>query len=353
MIYERQYIQYNDLVFDEYDMIDDDSQSASFKDFSSEYGFAHGSYSPYKTRGGLLKAASVSMTLKFNIRKVPCEHRPFYLRHIKSQLDIQGKLWAVENNTMIWAYAHLSNFDMQKTGKRDYVEIDVDFDLPEGVWHKANKQKTFLTPYDACDFMDCYDYHDINPCECCNCDDEPNNICNCCNCLEKDMALCYHAGDLQDVYGRCGHGFRVIYDCEAGDRFFGDFYGEGLGQRICSTCGDGVIAGQLYSDTDIPTTNVRITLHGKFKNPWIEINGNANQIMAEVDGVLTINPDGSVYTGSDECICETLLPVSSWYIPEGNSYGWTINPGNNRVVIETHECCGTACAYIEVDSLTY
>lgn len=352
MNYERQYIQYNDLVFDEYDMVDDDSQSASFKEFSSEYGFTHGSYSPYKTRGGLLKAASVSMTLKFSMKKLPCEHRPFYLRHIKSQLDIQGKLWAVENNTMIWAYAHLSNFDMQKVGRKNYVEIDVDFELPEGVWHKASKQKTFLTPFDVCDFMDCYDYHDIDPCECCHCDDEPNNICNCCDCLEKDMALCYHK-DLQDFYARCGSGYRVIYDCEAGQRFFGDFYGEGIGQRICSTCGDGIIAGQLYSDTDIPTKDIRIILHGTFKNPRITINGNTNQIMASSDDVLIINPDGSVYKATEECRCEELLSVSSWVIPTGNTYGWTVNPGNNRVVIEVGECCGTACAYIEVDSLTY
>lgn len=353
MRYERQYIQYNDLVFDDYDMIEDDSQSVSFKQFTSEYGFAHGAYSPHKRRGGLAKAATVSMTLKFHTKKLPCEDRPFYLQHIKTQLDTQGKLWAIENNTMIWAYAELESYNMQKTGRNNYVEIDVDFYLPEGVWHKADKQRTFLTPFDLCDFMDCYDYHEINPCECCQCEDDGPGACNCCDCLEKDMALCYHTDELQDFYSRCGSGYRVIYDCEAGDRFFGDFYGQHPGQRLCSECEGGIIAGILYSDTDIPTDRVRITLHGQFKNPRIEINGNANVIKATSDDVLIINPDGSVYKGSDSCNCESILPVSAWQIPQGNTYGWTINPGNNRVVIEVGECCGTACAYIEVDSLTY
>lgn len=350
MIYERQYIQYNDLVFDEYDMIDDDGQNTSFKSFDSEYGFSHGSYSPYKTRGGLAKPSSVSMTLKFNMKKLLCEHRPFYLRHIKAQLTTQGKLWAVENNTLIWAYADLASYSMQKIGRKEYVEIDVDFNLPEGIWHKANKLKTFLTPYDSCDFMDCYNYHDIEPCDCCDCD-TPTPICNCCDCLEKDMALCYHK-DLQDFYGRCGSGYRIIYDCEAGDRFFGDFFGAYPGQRLCAKCDEGIIAGILYSDTDIPTDGVRITLHGKFKNPRIEINGNANQIIGEFDDTLTINPDGSVYTSIDGCGDCGILSVSKWKIPEGNTYGWTVNPGNNKVLIEVGECCGVACAYIEVDALT-
>ena len=352
MRYERVYIQYNDLVFDQYDMIEDDSQTVSFKQFSSDYGFTHGSYSPHKRRGGLAKASSVSMTLKFTMKKLPCEQRPFYLRHIKNQLNIQGKLWAVENNTMIWAYAEMESYSMQTTGRKEYVEIDVDFFLPEGIWHKADKQRTFLTPFDVCDFMDCYDYHDINPCECCHCDDDGSTVCNCCDCIEKDMALCYHTDELQDFYGRCGSGYRVIYDCEAADRFFGDFYGGYFGQQICSDCGDGIISGLLYSDTDIPTDNVRITLHGKFVNPRIDINGNVNVINGTFDEIVTINPDGSVYAGTEECSCETLQPVSSWEIPDGNTYGWTVNPGNNRVVIDVGDCCGTVCAYIEVDALT-
>lgn len=53
MIYKRHYIQYNDLVFDEVDMVDEDDYSVSFKTFDSEYGFTHGSYAPYKHRGSL------------------------------------------------------------------------------------------------------------------------------------------------------------------------------------------------------------------------------------------------------------------------------------------------------------
>lgn len=357
MIYERHYLQYNELVFDQYDMVEAESSSVSFKQFDSEYGFTHGSYSPQKQRGGLIKASSLSLTLKFEVNKLPCSQRPYYMDFVKTQLTTQGRLWAVENNTLIWAFAEIVNFDMQYTGKRDYFEVDVNFFLREGFWHKADKQKTFLLPYDVCDFMDCYPYHDINPCSdgnCCNCNEPPQDpICECCDCLSKEMALCYHTKEMQNLYAICGSGYRFVYDCEAADRFFDDFYGaEHPGQKFCSGCEGGYISGLLYSDTDIPTDGIKITLHGKFKNPRININDNANIISGTYDGVLEIFPDGSVYYNSEGCEgCTDPLAVSKWVIPEGNTYGWTVNPGNNKFMVDINECC-ISCAYVEVDART-
>lgn len=358
MIYKRHYIQYNDLVFDEVDMVDEDDYSVSFKTFDSEYGFTHGSYAPYKHRGSLIKASSVSMTLTLRMKKLPCSVRPFYRRFVLAQLQEQGKLWAVQDNTLIWAYAYLKGYSESQSVKRDTIEIDIDFALPEGVWHKADKLTTFLVPYDVCDFMDCYEFKDINPCggddgNCCDCGTNvETDFCECCDCWQvtKDMALCYHTDDLQKVYDCYGGGFRVVVDCAKGEEFFfNSFYGSThFGTKLCSS--NGYIAGKVYSDTDIPTRGITIMLHGHVKDPYIEINGNGNVIKGEYDGVLTIYPDGTVTSGSDNCV--STLSVDKWVIPQGMDYGWEIHQGNNRVIIELGDCCQTACAYIMVDSLT-
>ena len=361
MRYSRHYIQFNDLVFDEYDMISESGYSTSFKEYSQEYSYGHGSYSPFKSSFSYAKSSSVSVTLFLRMKKLPCDKRPFYKQFVMTQLSTRGKLWAVENNTLVWAYAYMANKSEQPTERHDFLEIDVDFVLPEGIWHKADKQRTFLVPFDLCEFMDCYPFKEIQPCfngECCHCADNSSKYCNCCDCesLTKDMALCYFTGTrngenrLQDFYNDCGAGLKVVYDCARAEEFFmSSFYGnEHMGEKFCADCG--IITGILYSDTEIPTTGVTILIHGKVKDPWVEINGNVNMIKGEYDGVLKINPNGTV-ENYDEC-CHEVLPVEAWVIPEGMNYGWTINPGNNQISIETNNCCGTVCAYIQVDALT-
>ena len=350
MIYKRHYLQYNDLVFDEADMIIEDDASVSFKTFESDYGWGHGAYSPQKRKGLWAEAGRVSFSITLKMKKLPCEQRPYYVRFAKSQLTTQGKLWAIQDNTIIWAYAILENFVEVNDSRRNEAIFDVDFSIPEGVWHKANKLKTFLLPYDKCDFMDCYDYHDIDQCGCCSCEPR-NDTCDCCDCIEKDMALCYHTGELQNFYDKCGGGYKLVYDCAMAEKFFGGYYSDAQwGQKICSDCNK-PIDGFLYSDTDIPTENVTITLHGAMKDPYVEINGNGNIIKGEYDGTLIIKPDGSVYFTKDiDCPACDPLDVSVWEIPENMEYGWTVYQGKNHIVVDPGECC-MVCAYFEVDAL--
>lgn len=361
MNYKRHYLQYNDLVFDEYDMIAEDDSSATFKVFSEEYGFAHGAYSPYKRKGGLLRPSSVSMTITLRMKKIPCEYRPFYKQFAITQLTTQGRLWAVENNTLMWAWAHITNLRESVSARKNKIELDVDFDLPEGVWHKADKQKTFLLDYDVCSFMECYDYKEIRPCfgangqDCCHCHDEvKHENCGCCVCVEKEDALCYReesagccANGLQFFYD-CDNRYKIVYNCSAGAKYF-NTETEHMGEKLCDECGH--IAGLVYSDTEIPTNNVKITIQGNVTDPAIEINGNTNIIKGKFDGELEINADGSVYYSKEGCIACDPLAVDKWVVPKGQSYGWTINPGYNRVIIDGG-CCGMACAYIEQDALT-
>lgn len=363
MNYERIYIQYNDIVFDGFDMLYSyEETNTSFKVTTHSRSFGHGSYAPFKSSTSYVDETNVSITLRLNEKKLPCEHRPFYRSFVVSELMKHGKLWAVQDNTLVWAYATVTEYSEMVEHLNGILTIDVDFLLYEGIWHKADKQKTFLHPYDICTFIDCYDFEELNPCVdaelvegCCEClipVPEPLDVEDCCNCdcntLTKDMALCYHKDELQDFYKKCvDHGFRVVYDCEAAERFFGR-----IGQSICvGNCQNGLIAGKIYSETDIPTDKLTITLVGKMHDPYIEINGNGNYISGDYDGTLVITPSGDVYF-ENGCCADDPLDVSVWKIPEGMNFGWKIVPRNNRVVINLGACCGKACAYFDIDNIT-
>ena len=356
----RKYLQYNDLVFDGYEMLGEyDASNTSFKVTTHDLSFGHGSYAPFKREYSFAEEGNVSLTLWLKEKKLPCEKRQFYRSFVVQELMKHGRLWAIQDDTIVWAYATVTNYSEMVEHYNGKVGIDVDFLLYEGIWHKADKQKTFLLPYDICTFMECYDFQRYQPCRdgdartdcyCADCD-TPDNDRFCCDCdcdkLEKTMALCYHLSDLSGFYDYCkNYGYRFKYDCEAAERFFGM-----LGQKLCVyNCNNGVIAGKIYSETDIPTTDINITLVGKMSNPYIEINGNGNYLAGDYDGTLVIKSNGDVYY--QNCVpCDPLSP-DIWQIPKGMTYGWTVKPRNNRVLINLGACCGKACAYFDIDNIT-
>lgn len=367
MEYIRRYVQYNDLVFDSADMVETDTYTSKTKSWDREYTFRHGSYYPLKRQGAMWQMGHVTMTLNLDADKLPCEDRPYYVRFAKAQLQTPGKLWAVQGTELLWAYAVITSIREYQSKRWERVSFDVDFDLPEGVWHKADKQRTFMMPYDICDYMDCFDVPDVRPCNssayddyCCNqCDGEVVNetFCDCCqdDCdhITKDMAYCYHTDDLRGLQACDSWAWRLKYDCAAAKKFFSDFLSdERLGQKFCSSCGK-VASGYLLGETDIPTDSVRITLYGRMKNPYVEINGNGNWIHGEYEGVLVIDENMDVYYYKDEqCMPCDPLPLDVYVTPPGMQYGWTVHQGRNRVVVDFGDCCA-GCAYIEIDSLTY
>lgn len=370
MIYGKRYVQFNNLVIDSYDMISETDTNVSFKYTSHDRTYGHGKYAPLKRNYMFTDEIKVSLTLKLHTKKLPCDQQKFYRTFALSELVKPGKLWAVQNGELIWAYAVLTQYGEVDVWRKDLITITADFTLPEGVWHKADKQKTFLRPYDVCSFMDCYDFRELDPCaedrrlsgDCCEtCGAILTEIkdagCDCCFCdsLDKEMALCYMKEDLLKAYGQCDDGidFQIVYNCQKGQEFFGNDY---LGQKFCEkeAC-SGVIAGLIYSETDIPTSNYTIILHGHFKNPAITINRNTNVIEGDWEnenGILTIHGNGDVYYRKDDCCEDELVSASAWKIPEGMNYGWELHAGNNRLVIHTNSCCGRTCAYIQIDNLT-
>lgn len=357
MRYEKRYVQFNDLVFDSVDMISADDLTTSFKQNDTPYTWKHGSYSPHHSRTVLAEAANFSMTIFLRMKKLPCNYRPYYPDFADTQLAKIGRLWAVSKNHLIWAWAELKSFGEAKDVKKDTLEYDVDVYLPEGIWHIADTKKTFLRPWDVCDFMECYDYKDIDSCDCCTtCGEEMDAGCICCECngLTEDMALCHHLNDLQGYYN-CTVDYRIVYDCEAAERF-NSTIGSYQGQKMCSD--SGMVSGLLYYNGTLDSDYVKIRIHGPVVNPRITINGNTNMITGEYTNLL-INPDGSVEYWEDECEgCSdhVIADVDVWNTlrDEGNTYGWTLHPGNNGVMIETGTCGCDAlvCAYFEIDPIS-
>lgn len=355
MYHEKRYLQFNDLVFDGYDMLSSYDETTGYKTSSTAYTYGHGSYAPLKADYLFVSEGSVTMTLTLHTKKLPCEDRPFYVKFAEQELGRPGKLWAIKNGEIIWAYAYVKNRHQIVNHRPWEIEYDIEFGLPEGIWHKADKQKTFVLPYNVCTFMECKGYKVINPCDadgnCCIRCGEPKQedrcFCCCVDEITKDMALCYHLKELQNFYG-CDTPFQIVYDCLHAEKFFGT-----LGTRMCvdDICDDSVIAGRFYSETDIPTTAVTIIIDGKMHNPWVTINGNTNIIEGDYEGELIITPSGDVYYRHGGC--DELLDPSVWVIPANMDYGWTVYPLNNSISVNLNRCCtGATCIYIQDDPIT-
>ena len=368
MIYGRRYVQFNNLVIDSSEMIDIQETDVSFKYISHEKSFGNGSYAPFKRDYMFTEEGSVTLTITLYVDRLHCENRPFYRQWAISELVKQGKLWAVQNNELIWAYAVVTNYSDVTGWRRDIISFTVDFTLPEGIWHKADLQKTFLKPWDICTFMDCYDFKELKPClnlpedgdccELCNSTDKDvlNVGCQCCECetICRDYALCYHLDELQLAFNQCDSwGYQIEYNCRKAQEFFGNDY---IGQKFCAkdSC-SGIIAGNVYANTDLPTTGVDIILHGYMVDPAITINGNTNIIegdFSDTDGVMTIKSNGDVYYRESDCCADSLVSPNAWTVPDGNEYGWQLNTGGNTFIVHTNMCCGRPCAYVQIDGLT-
>jgi len=364
MFYEKRYLQFNDLVFDGYDMISDYDEPLQYKGSSTAYSYGHGSYRAYKSDYLYVSERQVNMTITLKLKKIPCDYRQFYVQFAEQELGRPGRLWAIKNNTILWAFASVNNMRPVNNGRNDEVVWDVEFVIPGGVWHKADTHKTFVLPYDVCTLMECKGFEKHDACEpCCDsCIDKKliedlRDRCYCCcdDDLKADMALCNNIDMLQAFYG-CDTPYQLVYSCEAAEKFSKE---RALGQRLCVSdiCDESVISGRIYSDTDIPTENMTITLVGDMKNPWITINGNTNIIEGEYSGKLIIESSGDVYYQpcDNECCEPELLDPSVWTIPSGNSYGWTLYPQLNSVTVHMNACCsqcGLACIYIDHEGIT-
>jgi len=362
MIYKRRYLQFNDLVLDSYDMLSESPHEVEFKGDSQEYSYGHGAYRPIKSKYVFAREQSVSLSIRLMMMKLPCDKRPFYKQFAVTETTKPGRLWAIVNNEIVWAFAVPTAYSENEGARRDEYYIELDLVLPEGVWHKASKTNTFLIPYNVCEFMDCKGYREVDPCEkfsldtdCCTaCENSKSSIktedCSCCcDTLSREMALCYHK-DLQVFYNECYPSYQFVYDCSKGQEFFGDKY---LGEKICTkdSCSN-IIAGTFYSETEIPTKGYEIVIDGATEDAQITINGNRNIIKGSYDR-LFIESNGDVFEEDKHHRSRCPIEPENWVIPTmEDEYGWEIKPGMNSIVVDRGSCCGRACIYINADNLT-
>lgn len=356
-ILTRKYIQFNDLVIDNYEMLQSADLSGSFKTTTSEYSYGHGSYAVFKGRQHYSAEQSLSMSLKLDTRKLSCEQKRFYKDYVFLNIMKPGKLWAIEGEQLLWTNAYVLDFSEAYAVEKYSVNIDIDLVLYEGVWHKADPRKVFLQPYMACNFAECLDLREEECSDCCvSCIKPMNQPCGKCICecdfLSGDFSLCNLKKDIaHSFYGQCGDSYKIIYNCEAGKKIWGEE--KMLGHKVCKeeAC-KSIIAGQFYSHTIVDTENVLITLVGSMKDPVITLNGNTMQIIGEYTGRLTLTASGEIYYLEDDCCQEVSIDINNLLIPEGSTFGFTVHQGTNGIIVETHTCCDMTCIYVKEDRLS-
>ena len=344
----RRYVQFNDLLIDSADMLVSASYKQDTKTETEEYSFGHGSYYRLPRPQQFLTEAELSLTLHIDYRRVPRENRKFLKSFINLQLLQGGKLWAVEDNRIIWAYAFVTSFGEEYSHYKGYYSVDVDFILPEGIWHIADKQSTYLIPHDSCDMLDgfeesneCYD------CDCTDCDVVNAQSDDCWDdCVAKEDSLCAVRTDeeLYSLFQNCGQSYKIVYDCISAEKYFDGNLGIMLSKEdICKS----VIAGRFYSGTVVDTQNVEITLTGHWNDPTIEINGETMTIYGDYDGTLKIHADGTVEYAPKDCCKYEPVDFDNIQISD---FGFTVHNGYNRVIVDGG-CCSAGAIYIKTDEL--
>nr|DAP74370.1 MAG TPA: hypothetical protein [Caudoviricetes sp.] len=316
----KRYIQFNDLVFLGRKSIDEQSESISLRENKTSRTFANGSYVGNVSRKSLIDSNTISLKIALRTSTWSEEHIQSHYDFIMEQLLTPGKLWAVNTGLqLVWCNAYVTSIQPSKewvVTDEDYLVFRVEFDNPDGVWYKADEAKTFLEPFDNCDFLDMKASCVAKSRHCCNGLPNCNNICECCedDCRDLDglIDLCVAQTDLSfinDFFNECNSSWRVIYNCSKGKecKSLKDFYKH----AICDTCVNDVMTGSFISDTVLDSHKWSFALEGDFKDPIVRINDIDFKIKGEYSGVLTANYKGEIrYAKSWECIEYSYKEVS-------------------------------------------
>lgn len=348
---KRKYLQFNDLVFDTYTANAD--YSASFKAGTISYNYANGALPSIRKGTQYTQPQSLSITIQQDTRRFNCDQKTLYKEHVLTQLTKTGRLWAVDGHNLLWAWAFISDYSEVYEETLDRLSIDVVFVIYEGVWHIADRLRTFLFPHDPCQFDTCGQYEFVpEPCI----DYIQTNATPCCTscyCISDDLieALCGASESIYDgLYATCSPLYRIEYDCGRAERVWGKNLLLGVGQCKASNSAER-IDGRFYSNTILDTTGT-FTFVGTFKDLLFTLNGNSVRIKGTYNGYLTIHSNGEVtYGPTDECPGEPIN-LNNIEIPNGSTLGLTVVHGWNSFNIETNNCTASACFYYRIDAIT-
>lgn len=348
----REIVQFNNLIVDSSDFLSVSEFSASTKTSDHDISFGNGSYVDMKREQQFVEAQEFDATIHIAYKEYPILQRKFLKDFIKKELIKFGKIWAIEDDKLLWAYCYMTDFSEAYESFKGFWSVDISCLLPEGIWHIADPKRTFLRDYDSCDILECEDFRDVyEDClDCCvSCNSRKMDDCeNClCDCEEytKEDSLCMKS--IND-FKNCGKSMRITYDCLQAERIFGK---ESWGKKICKPdiC-KSTIAGRFYSPTILDTKGT-ITLTGIYKNPTVTINDVKTTIKGDYDGVIKITDKGEYYYQSDPCCEFDLIDLENIQLDSG-SLTFPIHHGYNRLIVE-NSCCTSACAYVRADNITY
>lgn len=347
----REIVQFNNLIVDSSDFLSVGEFSSDTKTPDHEYSFGHGSYVDLKRKQQFVSAQEFDSTLHIYYKNYPLDQRVYLKDYIKKQLIEFGRIWAIEDNKLLWAYAYVTNVSEAYESFKGYLSINVSFFIPEGVWHIADSRRTFIKEYDSCDIFACEDYRDVyEDCDCCvDCRTKSHDNCeNClCDCFEESDAIC-NQKDFIHRFKNCGKSLKITYDCTQAEKLFGD---KSWGQKICKQdiCFS-TVAGRFYSPTLLDTSGI-VMIEGSYNDPIVTINDISITIKGTYDGVLKIDPNGDVWYRSDTCCDFELIDMENVIFKDGK-LAFQIHQGMNRLIVE-NSCCNSACAYVRADNIVY
>lgn len=357
----KRFIQFNDLVFLGRKSIDEQSESISLRESKTSRTFTNGSYVGNLGEKSLIDSNSISLKIALRTHNWSEEHVQAHYDFLMEQLMTPGKLWAVQTGLqLVWCNAYVTSIQPQKEWvitDDDYLVFSVEFDNPDGVWYKADEAKTFLEPFDNCDFLDMKASCLGKSRHCCNGLPNCDNLCECCEDDCKDMEgmidLCVAQTNLKfmnDFFEECNSKWRVVYNCSRSKqcgKSLKDFYKN----AVCDTCVNEVMNGEFLSDTVLDSHKWSFALEGDFKDPIVRINNIDFKIKGEYTGVLTADYTGTIkYAKSWECLEFSYKEISLSVLQLCAEMPY-IKKGLNTVSV-SGVVSESACIFIDYESVT-
>lgn len=356
----KRYIQFNDLVFLGRKSIDEQTESISLRENKTSRTFANGSYVGNVSNKSLIDSNTISLKIALRTNTWSEEHIQSHYDFIMEQLLTPGKLWAINTGLqLVWCNAYVTSIQPSKewvVTDEDYLVFRVEFDNPDGVWYKADEAKTYLEPFENCDFLDMKASCVAKSRHCCNSLPNCNNICECCesDCPDLDGMVDFCSAQtnlkfINDFFNECNSSWRIVYNCSKGKscKSLKDFYKH----TVCDNCVNEVMNGNFISDTVIDSHKWSFALDGEFKDPVVRINNIDFKIKGEYKGVLTANYKGEIrYAKSWECLEFSYKEVSLSVLTICAEMPY-IKKGLNDVSVSgiTSE---NACLFIDYESVT-
>lgn len=341
-VYPRLFLQYNDLVFSGTESVKTASLSGDYVISTLPKLFSHGSYANGSFYHGALLMGEQDLTLDLELPFAGMTRGQVraYHKHIQDNLSRTGRIWAIDPGAkLVWAWAipkhpPYSDYEM-KNGKT--LGLQMDFLLPEGVWHLANTANVFLEPWGDCDFTDeldddCTYQYKIDPTECCKCPD-----------LKNWCEVCWNP------YDRCTNRYRIVYSEIEGEKRFGKL------ARGYQFMADGMRTAGTFTSNGAHVSPVTVTLLGQWVDPRIEVNERTIRLIGHFDGKLVICGNKVTYFPGEPCQyggCGTPVPFDRVDLKEARANFRAFYGRNNQFIVSnTNHHHAPNMIYILVDEL--